>query len=263
MEREEKKKPFGARMGEASFCIIYLIYIFVVAFKLLGKFNAASNSDVADIAHYAIKMRYISGFVMAMLLGCGDEFHLVPRILVNIKGEIKNQEFYLGLGNLISSITMTVFYLVLVEMCELCTGKLLDGKSIMEDVLIVITAILVAVRILLCLFPQNRWFTKESNKRWAIIRNAPFVLVGIMAVITLAIAASSVSRDVQNVVSSIIPPVAYIGRGFYIQIMIAAIFSFAFYLPVAIKGKENPKLGMLMIPKTICYMWMMGVICWY
>ena len=26
MEQEKKQKSFGARMGEASFCIIYLIY---------------------------------------------------------------------------------------------------------------------------------------------------------------------------------------------------------------------------------------------
>jgi hypothetical protein len=32
---------------------------------------------------------------------------------------------------------------------------------------------------------------------------------------------------------------------------------------VAINGKKNPKLGMLMIPKTICYMIMLGVIAFW
>ncbi|MBR1599741.1 MAG: hypothetical protein IJ661_12635 [Lachnospiraceae bacterium] len=260
MEQEKKQKPFGARMGEASFCIIYLIYIFVVAYNLWGKYKMSDTIDYIG-TWYVSHMRYLSGFVMSMLLGCGDAFHLVPRIIVNIKGEIKNQEFYLGLGNLISSITMTVFYLVMVNMIKLCTAGMASG-GVISNGFVVVTALFVAVRIILCLFPQNRWFTKEGNKRWAVIRNAPFIVVGVMAVIALIIAVASASSDVLNVTSSAIPPVAFIGKSFYIQIMIATILSFAFYLPVAIKGKENPKLGMLMMPKTICYMWMMGVICW-
>lgn len=261
MEQEKKQKPFGARMGEASFCIIYLIYIFVVAGMLWRKYRMAQAIDFTE-TFYLYNIRYISGFVMAMLLGCGDAFHLVPRIIVNIRGEIKNQEFYLGLGNLISSITMTVFYLVMVEMCELCVGRTSGSKDLLNDGLIVATALFVAVRIFFCLFPQNRWFIKEGNKKWAIIRNVPFVIVGIIAVVTLIIAISAVASEEADVLSSVFYPAVLIGKGFFIQIMIATILSFAFYLPVAIKGKENPKLGMLMIPKTICYMWMMGVICW-
>lgn len=39
---------------------------------------------------------------------------------------------------------------------------------------------------------------------------------------------------------------------------IAILISFACYLPVVIWGKKNPKVGMLMIPKTCAYMWMIG-----
>ena len=262
MEQDKKQKPFGARMGEASFCIIYLIYIFVVAGMLWRKYQMAQAIDFTE-TFYLYNIRYISGFVMAMLLGCGDAFHLVPRIIVNIKGEIKNQELYLGLGNLISSITMTVFYLVMVIMCELCMRRTSGGKALLNDGLVVVTALFVALRIILCLFPQNRWFTKEGNKKWAVIRNVPFVIVGIIAVVTLItdISTHMISEEA-DVLSSVLYPGTLIETGFFIQIMIATILSFAFYLPVAIKGKENPKLGMLMIPKTICYMWMMGVICW-
>lgn len=261
MERKKGENPFGARMGEASFCIIYLIYIFVIAGVLWSKYKMSDTIDYTE-TYYLYKIRYISGFVMAMFLGCGDAFHLVPRIIVNIKDGIKNQEFYLGLGNLVSSITMTVFYLVMVEMCELCMRRTSGGKDLLNDGLFVVTVLFVTIRIILCLFPQNRWFTKEGNKKWAVIRNAPFVVVGIMAVVTLIIATLTVITEEAETSFSVFYPGVLLGKGFFIQIMVATILSFAFYLPVAIKGKENPKLGMLMIPKTVCYMWMMGVICW-
>ncbi|MBO6166172.1 MAG: hypothetical protein J6O17_07405 [Eubacterium sp.] len=70
-------------------------------------------------------------------------------------------------------------------------------------------------------------------------------MIGILAIIGLF-----------NVMANAYTMPAY----FYVIIILLIIFSFAFYLPVAIDGKRNPKLGMLMIPKTLCYMAMMGLI---
>ena len=59
--------------------------------------------------------------LMCILLGGGDAFHLIPRIIINIKGETEDKKenarrsFWLGLGNLISSITMTLFYVSHIE----------------------------------------------------------------------------------------------------------------------------------------------------
>ena len=39
--------------------------------------------------------------------------------------------------------------------------------------------------------------------------------------------------------------------------------NFLFYLPVAIFAHDRPKLGILMIPKTMCYIWMLSVICFF
>ena len=85
------------------------------------------------------------------------------------------------------------------------------------------------LRIIICLLPQNNWYKKEGNHNFALIRNTPFALIGIIAVL-----------------------LAFENSFIYIGILI--IFSFIFYLPVALYGKKYPKLGMLMIPKTICYM---------
>ena len=40
------------------------------------------------------------------------------------------------------------------------------------------------------------------------------------------------------------------------KMAIAIGLSFLFYLPVAFGSKKHPKIGILMIPKTLCYVWM-------
>ena len=81
--------------------------------------------------------------------------------------------------------------------------------------------------------------------KWAWIRNLPFVLIGIFTVIGYV-------RVIDHAMNY--------GTGIYIQIILAVILSFLTYLPVAVYGKLRPKLGMLMIPKTLCYVWILAVI---
>lgn len=44
-----------------------------------------------------------------------------------------------------------------------------------------------------------------------------------------------------------------------IGMAIAIVISFACYLPVVIWAKKKPVVGMLMIPKTIAYMWIICI----
>ena len=82
----------------------------------------------------------------------------------------------------------------------------------------------------------------------AVLRNIPFVFIGVLTVFGFL----TISGHANNYPSS-----------FYMIIVLMVILSFVFYLPVALHGKENPKLGMLMIPKTICYMILLSLICFY
>ena len=46
----------------------------------------------------------------ALILGFGDAFHLVPRVLnYFVEGDFN---FWLGFGKLVTSITMTIFYVL-------------------------------------------------------------------------------------------------------------------------------------------------------
>jgi len=51
--------------------------------------------------------------IMAVLLGSGDAFHLVPRALALCTTGLENFTVQLGLGKWITSVTMTIFYVVL------------------------------------------------------------------------------------------------------------------------------------------------------
>lgn len=50
---------------------------------------------------------------MAIVLGAGDSFHLVPRALALCTTGLENFTVPLGLGKWITSVTMTVFYVLL------------------------------------------------------------------------------------------------------------------------------------------------------
>ena len=233
-----EEKPLGARLGEAGFCIVYLIFIFYLAIWMR---NASRNVPATETVGRQEYYRYAFGFLMAALLGGGDAFHLIPRIIVNIKGRMWKENVFLGAGNLISSITMTIFYNILIAWGDTLEFSPTKYNYWVEMAVLILTFI----RIVLLLFPQNKWYSKEPNRKWAIIRNVPFVLIGLLVIIGLF----NVLAHATNYSGSL-----------YIILIVLVFLSFAFYLPVALFGKEKPKVGMLMIPKTICYMIMMAVI---
>ena len=236
----ENAKPLGARLGEAGFCICYLVFVLIVAIFMHNKEVSLFAESGPSPDYY----RYGFGFLMAALLGGGDAFHLIPRIIVNIRGDMWKKQTFLGAGNLISSITMTLFYNILIAMGDSMEYSPTEYNYEIEKAILVLTT----ARIILLLFPQNKWYSEEPVRKWAIIRNVPFAIIGLLTLVGLF-----------NVISH----VNNYPAAFYVNIMIAVLLSFAFYLPVAILGKEKPKLGMLMIPKTMCYIWMMAVIAFW
>ena len=236
----ENAKPLGARLGEAGFCICYLVFVLIVAIFMHNKEVSLFEESGPSPDYY----RYGFEFLMAALLGGGDAFHLIPRIIVNIRGDMWKKQTFLGAGNLISSITMTLFYNILIAMGDSMEYSPTEYNYEIEKAILVLTL----ARIILLLFPQNKWYSEEPVRKWAIIRNVPFAIIGLLTLVGLF-----------NVISH----ANNYPAAFYVNIMIAVLLSFAFYLPVAILGKEKPKLGMLMIPKTMCYIWMMAVIAFW
>lgn len=168
---------------------------------------------------------------MSLILGLGDSFHLIPRIYALLTTGLENNAAALGFGKLVTSITMTIFYLILYKIWkmrfDIKNSKLLD----------ITMYVLSAIRIVLCLFPQNEWFVNNPPLSWGIYRNIPFAIMGIIMIYLLySYGAKNNDKDYKN-------------------LGIAVFLSFAFYAPVVLWASENFFVGMLMIPKTLAYVW--------
>lgn len=104
---------------------------------------------------------------MAVVLGAGDSFHLVPRAVALCTTGLENYTVPLGLGKAITSVTMTVFYVLLYYVWRKryqVTGR----RELTAAVYL-----LAGVRVLLCLMPQNQWLSANAPLSWGIYRNIP------------------------------------------------------------------------------------------
>lgn len=204
---------------ELLFDLFYLAAASILCFILL--LGSSGNSA-----------RVLAG-VMALLLVGGDSFHLVPRITVIRTGNEEPLRRELGRGKQITSITMTLFYLLLWQI-GLLVFSLEDSSIWFYTVTIYV---LTAVRIFLCLLPQNKWEERNLPVTWGLLRNIPFFLQG--AVVTMLY---FLQRNAAPGLSSM---------------WLAIALSFAFYLPVVLWSNKSPKIGMLMLPKTCVYLWIL------
>ncbi|MBQ7432094.1 MAG: hypothetical protein IJV50_01290 [Lachnospiraceae bacterium] len=203
------------RYGESAFDILYLWIAIVSGIYILKK-----RTDT--------KGRLMGSSVL--ILGIGDAFHLVPRVLNYFVEADFNS--WLGMGKCITSITMTIFYVCLYMLYL----KLYHvDRNARRDCLIYILA---TVRVMVCLLPQNRWLENESSVLWGTLRNIPFVMLGALIVMFYFQKRKEIRafRDVWLYVT----------------------LSFLFYIPVAVGAGILPILGMLMLPKTICYILLIG-----
>ena len=177
------------------------------------------------------RRQYFLYGMMAVVLGCGDAFHIVPRAIALCTTGLENYTAALGVGKLITSITMTLFYVLLYYVWRL-RYQVNDKKE-----LTMIVWILALLRIVLCLMPQNAWMSAEAPLSWGIYRNIPFTILGVLIVV-LFYRSAKAEQD---------KPFRFL--------WLAVVISFACYIPVVLFADTVPPVGMLMIPKTCAYVW--------
>jgi hypothetical protein len=167
--------------------------------------------------------------LMAVILGAGDAFHLVPRCVALWGSGLEANAEALGIGKLITSLTMTVFYILLFYVYRLRYE--VKGKRYLD---IIMWACAFA-RVLLCALPYNEWTAIHEPLSWGIYRNIPFALMGIEIIILFALKAKE-------------------DKAFRFMAL-TIILSFGFYIPVVIWASSAGWVGSLMIPKTLAYVW--------
>lgn len=165
--------------------------------------------------------------LMAVLLGVGDAFHLLPRIYAHFSaGGFAANAAALSYGEMVTSITMTLFYVLYYEYYRSISGDHDQNKK---------WAILAlaALRIVLVLLPQNGWGRMPGNYLFGILRNIPFAIMG-----GLLIAWSHGHRHLEGL------------RHMALLILL----SFLFYVPVVLFARFFAPVGALMMPKTVAYL---------
>ncbi|CQR24145.1 hypothetical protein BN1356_00506 [Streptococcus varani] len=202
---------------ETLFDMIYLSTVTFLGFKMLKE-------------HGGRRQYALYGF-MALILGFGDAFHLVPRAVALSTTGLADYTAALGIGKLITSITMTFFYVIL---CYVWRERyqVMGRQGLTKWVWILATT-----RMILCLMPQNQWISATPPLSWGIYRNIPFAILGLLVtVLFYQFAKKSEDTAFRN-------------------LWLTIVLSFGFYIPVVRFADTIPMIGVLVIPKTCAYVW--------
>lgn len=208
-----------ARYGEIAFDAAYLCTAVVLGciFLLFAKTPQA----------------YLYG-IMTLTLVAGDTCHLVPRVRAALAENPRKFTALLGYGKFAASVGMTLFYVLLWHIGLLIYA--VEGAALWTTAVYA----LAAMRIVLCLLPQNRWREGDAPNKWNILRNIPFTLLGAMVC-----GLFFTHRGAQPASLS--------------WMWLAVLLSFLFYLPVVLFAHKRPALGMLMLPKSCAYVWIIAM----
>ena len=207
----------GQAIGETTFDVVYLTTVITIGIIMILKSKGVKE--------------YLLFGIMAVTLGCGDAFHLVPRALALCTTGLENYTAALGIGKLITSITMTAFYILLYYVWRI--RYKVEGKNYLTYTVYGLSLL----RIILCLFPQNEWLSADAPLTWGIYRNIPFALLGLL-IIVLFYKNAKENNDHE-----------------FKFMWLTIVLSFAFYIPVVLWADTVPAIGFLMMPKTCAYVW--------
>lgn len=202
---------------ETLFDIVYLVTVISLGVVMIRKNGGRGQ--------------YLLYGVMAVTLGFGDAFHLIPRAVALWTTGLENNTAALGIGKLITSVTMTLFYVLLYYVWRSRYG-IHDRKGMTAAVWL-----LALSRIALCFMPQNAWTSAAPPLSWGIYRNIPFTALGALIVVLFYRSA----KETQD------KPFSFL--------WLSVVISFACYIPVVLFADTVPAVGMLMMPKTCAYVW--------
>jgi hypothetical protein len=220
---------------EIVFNVAYLIVVWglVIVMALRRDDVAPEDRGVARLVRWAFA-----------LLALGDTGHVGFRVLAYASGGLDaqfslfgRQIGLVGIGALCTAITVTLFYVLLLETWRVRFDR---KYGWFEYLLLAATG----VRLLLLIPAANQWNSVVPPQPYVLYRNLPLIILGLGTALLIL-------RDAHQVHD----------RAFtWIGIMV--LVSYACYLPVILFVQQVPTIGMLMIPKTMAYV-AVGFIAYY
>ncbi len=213
---------------EVSFDILYLVIIWAMV-AIMFRRNISGSGSESSI--------WLAGF---FLLAFGDTGHVGFRVAAFALGDLSsavtlgsNDIILTGIGSAMTAYTITVLYMLLMHGWAKRNSRRHTAayKAVM---------VLGIFRLIIMLFPGNAWNSMVLPYSWSLLRNAPLMLMGTIIAISFLRSGKTVS-DV-----------------FQVRMAWCILISFGFYLPVILFVQWYPMLGMLMMPKTVAYLFMAG-----
>lgn len=202
---------------ETLFDVCYLVSVITIGIRMV---KSSKNSRQFKLFGW-----------MAIVLGAGDSFHLIPRMIALCTTGLENFTVALGLGKWITSVTMTLFYVLLYYVWR----ERYEIKG--QKNLTIAVYLFAAIRIALCMMPQNNWLSADAPLSWGIYRNIPFAVIGLITIVLFYTSAKQ-NNDTA-----------------FKWMWMTIVLSFGFYIPVVLWADTIPMIGMLMIPKICAYVW--------
>jgi hypothetical protein len=210
----------GVMYMEIAFNIMYLVVIYGFIHLMARRMGKVDQADKA------VARRFLAAFV---LLAAGDTGHVGFRVVAFGLGGLEDHPVLVGLGALATSVTVTGFYMLMVEIWRVRFGE--NRKSIYWFLLS-----MGVLRLVFMTFPGNDWGQIVPPQAFSYIRNSFLTILGVgIAVLFLRDGLANDER-------------------MYVNIAYAMFASYLFYIPVILFVQQVPMLGMLMIPKTIAYL---------
>lgn len=211
---------------EVIFNVAYLIAIWgiVIMMTLHRDRVAPQDRRVVALARWAFA-----------LLALGDTAHVGFRVWAYAAGELESTIAILGReiglvgpGALATSVTVTLFYVLMLMIWQARTGKPYGWFG-------ALLFAMAGLRLLLMIPAVNQWNSVTPPQPWSIVRNLPLTVLG-LGVATLFLRDALRTHD---------RPFVWVGG--------LIVFSYAMYIPVILFVQQAPMVGMLMIPKTLAY----------
>ncbi len=220
-------------VAEWSTVVVSAIYLAVA--WTVAVLMARALPRAAPETRPMLKWPLLAVFTLAL----GDSFHTIPRMYRTLTGHplhpllhwFGREWDWIALGLVISSATMSLFYLFLFQYRQ-------EREGVRWDVWSWVILGLLVVRLGLLPCPLNGW---EGNAApgWRVYRNIPFTLMGLMVVVALF-------RDGARAAGR--------NRRLLEAIAWCLVVSFATYWVTVLGAERYPVLGAMMLPKTIAYM---------
>ena len=205
---------------EVIFNISYLVVVWTLVVLMIVRRNRVSPEN------RAVATRFTWAFA---LLALGDTGHVGFRVIAYLMGGLEANPVLVGAGAFSTAFTVTIFYMLLVDIWHLRFKKPLGffGWFLLAAGI---------ARLVILLFPQNAWGQVVAPYDWSLLRNSLLVIQGVGVTVLI----------LRDAIRAHDKPFIWIGA--------MIVVSFAFYAPVILWVQWVPLLGMLMIPKTCAYL---------